>query len=120
MALLLAASILAVAGIWWLPREEPLRRGEHLGRRVECLTPRGSVLEFGAFVWRSALPERGYFVVTIYDSERRHVVLAESPRLQVPSWTPTVALPREIYWEIRVFDVRGEALEWGAARAERR
>ncbi|MBL8897299.1 MAG: hypothetical protein JNM84_06715 [Planctomycetes bacterium] len=120
LALLLAAVLVAAVGLWWWKREEPLRRGDSLGGRVECLAPNGAVPEYGAFAWRWPLPERGYFLVTVFESERRQTVLATSPRLQANEWTPGVALPPAIYWEVRVYDVRGEEQEWGAARAERR
>lgn len=77
--------------------------------------PRGQVGEFTTFEWRGELPAQGWFEVRVYragapDGER---ALAESGPIEETSWTPgtgaTQLWPREIEWEVRVFDAEGSS-----------
>jgi len=82
---------------------------------VEAIAPRGLVPDFATFAWRGERPPQGWFVVRVFRAgappgERP---LAESGEILETSWTPgtgvTQLWPREIEWEVRVFDAEGNS-----------
>lgn len=121
-----AAAIVLVGAVgwWWSQRaDEPGVPPQYLGGvDIEIERPQGEVAfgEFGEFRWKAELPPRGYYEVRVF-AEDRITLLAEGLELDEPFWTPSVQLPRSIYWEVRVYTHDGdEAGPWGWAIAERR
>jgi hypothetical protein len=60
-------------------------------------------------------------LVQVFDGEARATLLAESPQLEQSRWTPEVALPASIFWEVRAYEQNGaEAGPWASAVARQR
>jgi hypothetical protein len=105
---LIALALRTFSGNEGEPSDPTMGAGE-----LEATAPKGLVGEFTTFEWQGDLPAQGWFEVRVYRAgappgER---ALAEPGPIEETSWTPgtgaTQLWPREIEWEVRVFDAEG-------------
>jgi hypothetical protein len=120
----LAAAVMILAGLAGLVAivrstlrdRDPTPPGPILvGDEIEAIAPRGLVESFEIFEWRAELPPLGWCVVHVHRAGAGQEVppLAVSQEIEDTRWHPGEEVvrgwPREIEWEVHVYDAEGDS-----------